>query len=1478
MSLKASLAGAQTAAATLAITDDDKAVLALRAPDGPVTEGQPMEIVLRLEPHPDNVANAAGVPAADACIVDFPVTVALTRSGDTQALPNGAEVETTHSFAATTFEDCTREVTVSVPTKASDGVWMVDRALSFALSPQTGSDPRIEGDETAQATVRDDTPKPGPVVTQIELSPVPPEATANHSGPYRKEEFLALPDTTVHGFGARLLFTITFDIDVTVALDATTGGAPELVLDVFGRERLARYTGAGGSGLRTMAFAWTVDQGDYDPNGLAVTGLVVNGATIRDTQDRDTSPETFPAKHFKAHRVRGGLFAMSLEVEGPAREGDPIEIRVVRDGVTEQAVSALIEITDSGMEDLRPQDVPHDQPIEIDGVRLVGLFFEAEDNPRDIDPSFVTYRMIPPSDGKTNAARTLTFELVQTDISDRDGPKSWYNVGNGEATVSVLESGTGTGGPGLSVGPADGFEQPGAVLAFEVILDSTSQSEVSVDYATRDGTATAGQDYTETSGTLTFAPGETVQMVEVPVISDTRMEDLETVWLDLSNPLGAVIVRGSNYGQIHNITPIEPPRVQGGPRVSPPDPNGGWREGQTVEVTVTFNEAVEVKTNGGTPTIGINLDKSRNRQAPYVRGTDTHEMVFAYQLARDDGDTNRIEVKRNSLSRNGAEVRSAETKVEAVLDHDGTVVESTPVTPTTQGPSARFANMPAHHNGTQFEFHLHFSTSIPGLSYQTVQGGLLEVEGGSVSAAARLTPGSNQGWRVSVTPSQRGRIEIRLPVRACGEPNAICVDNQPLTAPISATVQGVPLTAQFRNVPQEHDGETPFEIQLVLSEEPAGLSYRTVHNDLFDVSGGHIVRAWRLTKGNDTGWGLKVEPSGFADVSLRVRATTDCNALPGVCTTDGRMLAGGLQTSIKGPATLSVADTETEEEAGGTLDFVVTLSRALEETVTVEYRTQDGTAQAGEDYTLTSGTLTLAPGQLSKVVPVPILDDSIDEGSETMTLRLHSPSPTRVKLADAEATGTINNTDPMPKAWMVRFGRTVGSQVVDALNARLEGSGGSHVTIAGINVVGAPGVEPELEDEDPFGLPEWAKDTEREAEAQTITADDLLLRSAFHLSSGGGGAGEGPAFTAWGRVATGGFEAEEDDVTMDGDVTTGLIGFDAEWERALAGVMFSQSEGEGSYQLDPALGYDDGTVQSTLSGVYPYARVDLNAKVSAWALAGVGSGELTLHREGQDPMPTDLSMRMGALGVKGQVLDGTGPSGLGVNVKSDAMWVGTKSERTSDMIATEGDVTRLRLIVEGERAFAMGGGATFTPNAQVGLRHDGGDAETGTGVEIGAGLRYTIGTVTIEAQARTLVAHEASGYEEWGLSGAIRVTPSDSGRGLTLSIAPAWGQTGSAAEQLWSAHDARAFGSDQDFEASSRLEMDAGYGFGLPGNRGVLTPYAGLALGEAGDRTVRAGTRWQLGPDVVVGLVATRQASDAGEAANELMLRAALRF
>ena len=587
-------------------------------------------------------------------------------------------------------------------------------------------------------------------------------------------------------------------------------------------------------------------------------------------------------------------------------------------------------------------------------------------------------------------------------------------------------------------------------------------------------------------------------------------------------------------------------------------------------------------------------------------------------------------------------------------------------------------------------------------------------------------------------------------------------------------------------------------------------------------------------------------------------------------------------TNVPG-LTIRIKDA-TGDEDDGYLDFRVRLSRKHDDYVCYDFETiSGGTATEGTDYfKIPKATYWMQIGKRVDKPFVRLIDDSVNDNGETVKVkisnaRLCNDASQTLSITRAEATGTINNSDPMPLAWMVRFGRTVGSQVVDALGQRLDGGTASHVTVGGINLTGAPGAAPEAQSNDAFGLPEWAKGTQREESEQSFTANELLLGSAFHLSSGGGQSG-GAAYTAWGRVARSGFEAELDDVTMDADVTSGLVGFDAEWERLLAGVMVSQSSGEGSYRLSGAEnGTKAGTVESTLTGVYPYAQLELNAKVSAWALAGAGSGELTLHQDGGKPMPTDISMRMGAVGFKGKVLDGTGASKLAMNLKFDAMWVGTKSERTSDMVATQGDVTRLRVILEGERAFDMGGGATFTPSAEIGLRHDGGDAETGTGLEVGAGVSYVTGPLTVEGQVRMLVAHEESGYEEWGASGAIRITPSSSGRGLTLVIAPAWGRTGSTADRLWSAHDARALGADSKFEADSRIAIDTGYGFGLPHGRGVLTPYTGMTLGAV-TRTMRTGARWQLSPDAVLGLEATRQTSDAGEADNQVRLRVALRF
>ena len=930
-------------------------------------------------------------------------------------------------------------------------------------------------------------------------------------------------------------------------------------------------------------------------------------------------------------------------------------------------------------------------------------------------------------------------------------------------------------------------------------------------------------------------------------------------------------------------TQVEAPTIEGTPRLSASGGDGAWTPGETVEATVTFSEAVTVD---GTPTIGLMLGGTQKQSASYRSGSGTRELVFAYTLSESDGSHTAMGVAPDSLALNGGAITSEATGADAELSHDGTIITGTRDdgrgVRELPGPTAQFSEVPATHDGaTAFEVTLRFSEA-PGLDEGTVRGAL-EVSCATescvtVTGASRVT---DRQWTVTVEPSQAYAITLRLPVRACGETGAVCIGGRALAGPASATIPGRALTATLTHMPDEgdvkgeHKGSGTFEVRLVFNTEPR-MSYKTVRDTMFDVTGGTITGARRVTRGNNQRFDIVVKPSGYQTMTFSLHSPLPaCGETGSVCTEAGRMVEGPVSTTILGPVAISVADATVREGEGATLAFAVTLDRERGADVTVDYATSNGTATAGEDYVAQSGDLTFAAGETAKTIEIEVLDDVHDEGTETMTLTLSNPSGARI--ADATATGRIENSDPMPKAWMVRFGRTVGSQVVDALTGRLEGGKGSHLTVAGIPLMGTTAKEPEAQDDDPFALPEWATSSAREAESHTVSLDDLLLRSTFHLRSGGE-EGAGPAFTTWGRVATGGFEAEVDDVKLDGDVTTGMIGFDAEWQRLLAGVMLSKSEGEGSYRLDPAKGDDAGTVESDLTGVYPYARIDINERVSAWGLAGAGSGTITLKRDAGRAMKTELSMRMGALGVKGRVLDGSGPSRIGLNVKSDAMWVGTKSAPSADMVATEGDVTRLRLIVQGERVFVAGNGAMFTPSAEVGLRHDGGDAETGSGVEVGGGLSYIAGPLTIEGQVRMLVAHEESGYEEWGASGAIRMTPSASGRGLTLAIAPAWGRTGSATERLWSAHDARGLGADNEFEAAGQLAMDAGYGVGLPGNRGVLTPYAGMTLGDAGARMVRTGTRWQLNPDTVVSVEATRQASDGSETANQLTLRAAVRF
>ena len=327
------------------------------------------------------------------------------------------------------------------------------------------------------------------------------------------------------------------------------------------------------------------------------------------------------------------------------------------------------------------------------------------------------------------------------------------------------------------------------------------------------------------------------------------------------------------------------------------------------------------------------------------------------------------------------------------------------------------------------------------------------------------------------------------------------------------------------------------------------------------------------------------------------------------------------------------------------------------------------------------------------------------------------------------------------------------------------------------------------------------------------------------------------------------------------------------------------SEGDGGYALTD--GTDRGEVESTLTTVYPYARLGLTETVDVWGFAGYGTGSLTLTQHpGTDRATTykpDITMRMGAMGLRGEVLSPNEPGGLTVALKSDAFWVRTSSDAVSgsggNLAGAQADASRVRLLVEGSRSFETGSGA-LTPSLEVGVRHDGGDAETGTGIEAGASLRYAGEGFSIEGSVRTLVAHEATGYEEWGASGAVRIDPGASGRGLSLSIVPSWGAASGGADRLWSLSEPGSLGPGDDVEAGRRLETELGYGFGLARAPGVLTPYVGLSVGDGDGRAWRTGARWAIAPQATLALEATRAetGNEDGASAQAVMLRGELRW
>ena len=685
-----------------------------------------------------------------------------------------------------------------------------------------------------------------------------------------------------------------------------------------------------------------------------------------------------------------------------------------------------------------------------------------------------------------------------------------------------------------------------------------------------------------------------------------------------------------------------------------------------------------------------------------------------------------------------------------------------------------------------------------------------------------------------------------------------------------------PGTARFLGVPTTHDGRRPFTFELRFDRD-FPVSYRTIRDVSLQATGGRVKRARRIERPRNRRWRIMIEPRTQGDITVVLRDDAACGEPAALCTEGGTNLATRLVARISGPSSrrvIAVADSRASEAAGATVDFTVTIAPPPVSAASVEWLTVDGTATAGEDYTAAVGRLDFAPGESAKTVSVALLDDIVNEDEETFFLRLTTPRG--VEFGDDEAVGTIANDDPMPGAWLARFGRTLASQAVDVISDRLSSARESRVVVGGVLAetfdrppVSAPGLRDSLP-LDHFDGPE------ARSGVRAVEGRDFLVGSAFR--TGIGGDDGSPAWGAWGRFAGAGFESDADGVRMDGEVTTAFLGADVAQGSWIGGVAVSISEGEGDFLPDEVVG---GRIHASLASLYPYVQVGVADRVDVWTLLGFGTGDLKVR-----PRFTDvpIRMRMGAIGARGALLAPDRSAGLSLSLESDAFWVRMESDpvHTSrgNLAGSDADAARIRLALEGSRSFELGDGRLI-PSAQAAIRHDAGDAEAGTGLQVGGKLRYVRSGVTVEGAVHTLVAHQDSGFEEWGVSGALRVDPETSGRGLSLVLTPTWGPASGGGDRVWSAVRHPALVPDADLRSAPQLDADLGYGIRFPTGLGVLTPFAGLSLRDGGDRTLRTGARWSRGPEAsfVLQIERSPRADDVRtHEDNALMLRGVLRW
>ena len=446
-----------------------------------------------------------------------------------------------------------------------------------------------------------------------------------------------------------------------------------------------------------------------------------------------------------------------------------------------------------------------------------------------------------------------------------------------------------------------------------------------------------------------------------------------------------------------------------------------------------------------------------------------------------------------------------------------------------------------------------------------------------------------------------------------------------------------------------------------------------------------------------------------------------------------------------------------------------------------------------------------------------------------------APHPDHCAISVAIADGPPGSvaTRVALEAWTSAFARTSTDQLVGGVARRLAQGPGSYATTGGARLFGEDGV------------PDLA---------------GVLSRGSFLLSPSTGSGGN--QWSVWGAGAAASMSASEHDLA--GRVRSATLGADVERGPATLGIALMHSRGSGST-------LPTGPIEAELSTIAPYAGIEPRDGVRVWGLFGKGEGKLRFEPTAGKPIRTDLETILGALGLRAELGE---TQGVQWATKADAALTALETGALADLAPIDSRVGRLRAGIEGSRRLELPGGAVIAPAVEFVLRHDTGDDRQGTAVEIGTGVHVVSADGRLQADGHArgyLAGDDANG---WEVSGQLVMSPDALGRGLSFTLAPAWGGGGAVGPTTRSR---MRYPGDGESSAG-HLAAELGYAVAMGRIRGTVRPYAGIEWRGGDERTVRLGARWDRGDALRLSLEAERVEGEHELGTHGLIAQAELRW